>query len=56
MFVYELFEDAGIWSVRTSFNDKYYNLCNGNFTNDNEMKCHYDSFIMHLNDSIGDFH
>ena len=54
-FIVELFEDNGTWSVRHTYNDRYYDLCNGNFTDKENFKCSYESYVAHLKDSIGDY-
>ena len=54
-FIVELFEDNGVWSVRHTFNDKYYDICDGNFTDEANFKCSYESYYRKLKDSIGDF-
>ena len=39
--IIELFEDDNQYSVRVSFNDKYQDVCDGDFTNAAEFKCNY---------------
>ena len=54
-FVVEIFkETSGNYSARLAFNDKYYDVCNGNFIDKASFRCNVDSFLEILNKSNED--
>ena len=55
--VLELFknEEDGVRSVRLSVDDRYYDVCSGEFTDKKNFKCKYEAFRDNLIYSKGDF-
>ena len=47
-------EENNGFSVRLSFNDKYYDVCEGNFVNNTDFRCNVDSFLKILSRSNAD--
>jgi len=54
-FIFELFEFNTQYGVRTSFNDKYYDLCGGNFIDNESYICEYYSFVKQMEKASGDY-
>ena len=53
--VVEIFkETSGNYSARLAFNDKYYDVCNGDFVDKADFRCNVDSFLEVLNKSNED--
>jgi hypothetical protein len=54
-FVVEIFSEASDdYSARLAFNDKYYDVCNGDFIDKSSFRCNASSFMEVLNKSNED--
>jgi hypothetical protein len=54
-FVVEIFkETSGNYSARLAFNDKYYDVCNGDFVDKENFRCNVNSFLEVLSKSNED--
>jgi len=45
-----------VWSVRLSYDDRYYDVCYGDFYDESEFKCNFQPFVDFIQANTGDFY